>query len=557
MNGKTAQCRFNQNCLWLYGYIGIVFLSELAWIFIDTRFPVGDPYAGPVLYWILNRSETLHLSNIFTIVKSFSGAHPPLYSLLLLPVFLIFGRTLDSLFLLNLFLFLGTIYFAYRIGKTLYNDDVGIVSALLTGSSPVLSGLSHTSIMSKCAAPFVVTLFFYHLLECYLKPLRKNYLRVGMSAGFALLIHPKLCTFILLPLLCFFTYSLLNTSAVRSSAAPFRFKILNLPLFINSVAPALLLAGVIGLPWYIFTFDELLSIGKEVATFWNNSSVGYSYIPPDFLWYWHTAPYVLSWPFVLTSAIAFPVVFFYKRVRVLALWFFLSLLGFLSSYGVLAWHDVCPIVPLLTVIAAFFIVKVIPDGLIWALPMRRSPLSVLIQTSTLTNVVKFTTLIWSIFIIAVSTWGIPTLSNNAREKLGIGIHKCYNESYRLILSFCNEKPYTAALPWQEVVTFFKDSKVCDNKLCTVVALLEDEQAIALQAAITFPKLSLYILDGRNTTVWEQEIKAKPNFHSNIDFVVVEGGPLETEKEFLNDFLLVKELGYGDPSGKPISIYQRR
>lgn len=90
--------------------------------------------------------------------------HPPLYYLIIKTWTTVFGYSEISLRIPSIIFGLGTIYFAYLIGKKLFNKKTGLIASALLATSGLAVYYSQEARMYALAA-FLVTCSIYFLLE--------------------------------------------------------------------------------------------------------------------------------------------------------------------------------------------------------------------------------------------------------------------------------------------------------------------------------------------------------------------------------------------------------
>lgn len=99
------------------------------------------------------------------------------------PALLSLGLHLGQPWLMNAFFSMVTVALVYRLGRELFNRDVGLLAALLLAFSPAAL-LLNASLMAHTSALFFATAFFYSYWR--MERARKHALRWGLAAGLML-----------------------------------------------------------------------------------------------------------------------------------------------------------------------------------------------------------------------------------------------------------------------------------------------------------------------------------------------------------------------------------
>jgi len=87
--------------------------------------------------------------------------HPPLYYLIVKVWSIFFGTSEIAIRFVSIIFSLLTVYFTYKLGKLIFNETVGVISALFLGIAPLQLYYSHEARMYSMASLFSVLAAFY------------------------------------------------------------------------------------------------------------------------------------------------------------------------------------------------------------------------------------------------------------------------------------------------------------------------------------------------------------------------------------------------------------
>lgn len=164
-------------------------ILNIWWILKDTRPPAWD--------------QSVHL--IFGLayfrgydITTTSNFYPPGLHLSVSPFFALFGESFDTVCFINI-LFLGVLLFSvYEIGRTLFNREVGLYSALIISFVPILI-IFQRDFLLDFALISVVAFSVCLLLKTENFHSLNYSLLFGASVGFAILVKWTAIFFILIP----------------------------------------------------------------------------------------------------------------------------------------------------------------------------------------------------------------------------------------------------------------------------------------------------------------------------------------------------------------------
>jgi 4-amino-4-deoxy-L-arabinose transferase-like glycosyltransferase len=241
--------------------------DELAYLFQARVFANGDVVAeipdNSRAYWqpfIINYRETLDNGDE---IANRVGKYAPGWPLLLSLGIHMGGQ----LWVINALLSMLTVAVVYRIGREVYNADVGLIAAALTAFSP-MALLLNATLMAHTAALFCITLFIWAYWRLTQK---RNALRWGLVAGVALgamlAMRPLSAAATVLPFVLWSGTRLLRTFFLdRPQTLPTLYPLLAISF------PAIIISLMT--PWFNYTVtgDPTHNLYREV---WDYDRVGF------------------------------------------------------------------------------------------------------------------------------------------------------------------------------------------------------------------------------------------------------------------------------------------
>lgn len=169
--------------------IAIHSILSIWWVLKDTRPPAWDQSVHMVYALAYFRGYDL----VFT-----SAFYPPGLHLSISPLFTLFGESFNTACFINIFFLAILIVSVYEIGKTLFNREAGLYSALIISFVPMLI-MFQRDFLLDFALVSIVALNLYLLLKTNNFHSLNYSLLFGASAGFAILIKWTAIFFILVP----------------------------------------------------------------------------------------------------------------------------------------------------------------------------------------------------------------------------------------------------------------------------------------------------------------------------------------------------------------------
>jgi len=214
--------------------------DEIVYVFQAQIFKLGKLYhASPC------GRESFDFTHMINNGKWYSQ-YPPGY-----PMLLLIGLLLNAPWLVNPLFAAFSIIAFYYLGKEIYDEQVGLLAAVL-GSISIWFLLMSSSMMSHTTCMFFFTVFLLFLFRSLKKPSVKNGLLAGVGLGMVFLIRPYTALFISIPFLLLYAVRLLKN---------FRRNLKN--------ATAFVLVGILSvsllLVYNYFTNGDFLTFGYEIT----------------------------------------------------------------------------------------------------------------------------------------------------------------------------------------------------------------------------------------------------------------------------------------------------
>jgi 4-amino-4-deoxy-L-arabinose transferase-like glycosyltransferase len=182
------------------------------------------------------------------------GIKPPLIAVLPTPIYLLVGRHPRAAYAINLLFLLVMFGALYRMGKTCSSPRAGMLALYISGTMPILYGLSRWFLVEcrltalVCAAMCLVAEWddFARTWKGFL---------LGIVCGLGVLTKVSFPVYVLVPLLY---------CAIRDRRA-----MLHPRTLLAFVAPALLLAA----PWYLVNFSDAVSSPMLYQRYFSSQSI--------------------------------------------------------------------------------------------------------------------------------------------------------------------------------------------------------------------------------------------------------------------------------------------
>ncbi len=214
--------------------------DEIVYVFQAQIFKLGKLY-----YPSPCGKESFDFTHMINNGKWYSQ-YPPGY-----PMLLLIGLLLNAPWLVNPLFAAFSIIAFYYLGKEIYDEQVGLLAAVL-GSISIWFLLMSSSMMSHTTCMFFFTVFLLFLFRSLKKPSVKNGLMAGVGLGMVFLIRPYTALFISIPFLLLYAVRFLkNFSRNLKNATAF--------VLVGILSVSLLLI------YNYFTNGDFLTFGYEIS----------------------------------------------------------------------------------------------------------------------------------------------------------------------------------------------------------------------------------------------------------------------------------------------------
>ena len=238
----------NRNSVYIYFILLTAFLiiTSVIWLKIDTRPPAWDESIHLNLtldYLELIRS---HPPNLLIQLLDISSYYPPLYHLLVVPFHIIFGISEDNFIFVNIIFMVILLFSVWQIGKKVYSDNFGLISASILSAYPIIQWSFHRPLLDlPITAMVMFTIYIYLITEEFSN--RKYSVLLGIVIGLSMLIKWSYVFFISVPMTIYFIKLLKDKFSGISKEQ----KLLNF-------CSVIIIATVIMAPWYLRHCIQLL-----------------------------------------------------------------------------------------------------------------------------------------------------------------------------------------------------------------------------------------------------------------------------------------------------------
>lgn len=238
-------------------------VTHLVWLKLDTRPPAYDEAAylerSSQIHSTLRIGTTEFIKSIFGLGE-YKGSFHPHRSLLLLttvPFYFMFGESADVGVMANLVYVIILLASIYGIGKRMFNEKVGVLSAFIISTFPLICFLSRIY-LPEIASSAICALSVYLLIRSNYFSNRKFTILFGITLGLGMLTIENVFIGVLGPLV----YIASKSSLLKERGRAFNFAI-----------SILIGLGITSL-WYLPSFSLVkfnvfnLSFSREVASFY-------------------------------------------------------------------------------------------------------------------------------------------------------------------------------------------------------------------------------------------------------------------------------------------------
>lgn len=175
-----------------YPYFWVFLLSFVVQTVFIFNFKGKPAEADAKNYYNISQSVIAEKSSILD--GEINVRHPPIYPFFLAGVFYLFGNKIIVAQLSKVFLIAFSCMIIMHLGKTVFNEKIGLISGLLMAIHPVIV-TSSFRLLTEALSIFQVVVFSYVLTCAYLKKKVYLYVLSGIILGLLTLTRPILVLF--------------------------------------------------------------------------------------------------------------------------------------------------------------------------------------------------------------------------------------------------------------------------------------------------------------------------------------------------------------------------
>jgi hypothetical protein len=421
-----------------------------------------------------NRDSTLYLTRTMDFVdklkerpsdfsiKDFGNVstvgRPPLFQLLSIPFFLIFGYRVDSFLYVNLLFYILLAISTYNIGKIAKDSRVGILATILVVTYPPVVQLSRV-MLTNFAVIGCTALTIWLLLRFVKTQSIKDAWLTILSIAFGSLVHPSFFWGVPIPVALILLYEVFFGSVPEKISRPkelysWFFKRLRQPLFLYGILPSGLVSIALILMWYVPFGMPLLDVTKNVSLRASEWGGGKFILGPVFenlryltpLWYARTFNIAISTVLALLFGVSLVAVIVTRRLMGLYLGF-IFIISYITNTlpPTFSWRYFSQILPLVAVLTA-----------LWIFSVRNKNVSGLLAILCVAA---------SLFNYVMVSWGGIKIGEPVIEVLGIlDDHRYCRPSFGF---FCSDPPQPVIWPIDELVGTIVNDPQCKSGGCDI------------------------------------------------------------------------------------------
>ena len=293
--------------------------------------------------------------NLFYYFMNDQSTYPPLMHLASTPYYILFSASQDIAAFSNITFFIILIFSIYGIGKNLFNDKIGILSALIVSFFPAIFAFSRVYMVDFPLAS-IVTLSWHLLLKTEKFTDTKYSLLFGLSAGLGML--AKFTYFIyVLPYFIFllpWIPSFFKQSPNQLNSKQKKARLFNLTL-------ALIVCLSISSFWYFFNLKRIflhhLAVNKA-HILKTNLNYNLEFILRRFsLIFFMLLKQTGIFFFIIFLLSLIYAIFNLKKIKIsyLLLWFFIPILFISMNTFWLSKRYILPVLPAVAILISFFL----------------------------------------------------------------------------------------------------------------------------------------------------------------------------------------------------------
>jgi len=339
--------------VFLFGLVLVHFVANFIWLKIDTLPPHWDAsnHLMNSLYYFQLLSQFFHSGDI-SFLKQFLGIsfyYPPFVYWLVIPWYVLFGKSDDIASLSNIIFIFILIFSTYGIGKKIWGRKIGLLSALLISTFPI--------ILTQCKEfqldfplTAMVTLSFYLLLRTENFKNLKFSILFGIASGFGMLTKWTFAGFLIVPTILIMAQSIYELFKTQKEKRDWR-------ILLNFGLSILIFFFVAG-PWYFHNLADLkirFGLISQSGIFEGDPPIN-SW--PSFVWYFWA---LINYYFYLIGLIPliFGLIFLIKKESIKKNW--LLVISVVASYLIFTFFRnkdvryITPILPFLIILATYWI----------------------------------------------------------------------------------------------------------------------------------------------------------------------------------------------------------
>lgn len=206
--------------------------------------------------------KKLDIRGFLKIFLDYRRERAPLTFIIVPAFYGLIGFSVDSATISNFLYLIILVLAIYGIGRKLYGTGVGLLSAFVVSTIPIIAGLSREFLPDYALAAFVA-LSIYVLLETEYFQKRLPSAVLGISCGLGMLAKIPFPLFVAAPLL----YTVVLSFIIKKERQARRTLLINMNIFVEVT---LLISGL----WYIYNFKHWLSYlytasyGENIQKYW-------------------------------------------------------------------------------------------------------------------------------------------------------------------------------------------------------------------------------------------------------------------------------------------------
>ncbi len=347
---KQNHLMFQKDRIWsLYLLLFMLWLGHSLvnyfWLRIDTRPPFWDTAGHAAV--AIEYASFPYLTNTSAAFHSVlnTGIYPPLLYFLSIPFAKLMQPTIDVLLWANS-LFVGILIIStYGIAAKIDKPTTGLLAAFLISFYPIVYGLSRHYLLD---IPLTAAVSLSICLLIYVDNFEKWFMAIifGVSLGLGMLTKWTFVVFVAGPFLITIIHHLTNFTVQK----------------LRNLGLALIVAGCIALPWYIYKFEGLLDYLSVTITYGGiekDPTVG-----TWLTWRYYIQSLVehqLLWPFTVLFIIGLGLFLWHNKNRQQAILLLIWILVPYLLFSLFSNKDIrytLPYLPAIAVITALGLVRI-------------------------------------------------------------------------------------------------------------------------------------------------------------------------------------------------------